>query len=837
MNHKDNKDNNAEMGTVPQNAAIILVATQSDYIAATELGFSAYTFGTAVAKLPKVFTEEIARKKAILYVCYGTDFSGEYHARILEKDAIRIELPLEHQLWRFDPATGKWKHTDGNTYQQAGTDGLTEIPTHSTLCDAIALGHDMHAHIRRTIDMKGPDVVLWGEPGDFAENLPIAHKSMMPFMEKGIFYRIPEQLTDSVGQPIPMIWEAAEKAENITYLLESPRPLQWSEKTDWQKWQSREVKTILALQEALSYIVDGPGKTAMIHLAQAKKPIGLADAAALNEDIESRAYSRKVLLTTGITKTSAPKMTKFFGGESPEDFYEAHRDTIGIRRFVFGKKIFQYDNETREVIMLKHQDADAYVRIGGDYSRFVPTLLKTDGDKMIPIMEIKKRSVSEIERDYGKVFVGEILKVDGLTIEPSNTEAYRRIIEVEHMGMHSKLLNLYEPMSWKPAPGRIDNTLRYLKHIFGGRGTATQNADGSVSEDNYKGDTFSIALDWVTLLITQPAQNIPVVLLVSKDQGTGKTTFGTLMNAIMGNNAISLKLADFMNNFNMIHAFKTLIVIDEALFNLEDKAGMTVLKNITTANNILATPKGIDSQLIPNNKKLIICNNDPNRPMKLDEDDTRYFVIKVPPIPKEELDPRLVSKMMEEIPALLDYLWKRKIFHENKTRMWFETDLIRTEQFWHIVAQTKAGYEKEILNFLKICFLDYKLTVLVTDFTTLMTFLTDQRFTKHKISPDQLKEFLRLHGYGKTEKHAEVRIPINISFPDEDSAPVIEYFRKKETAKPPVGRCYFLLASSFLTEEEMAELAEPFPIYAEKAAAAGKTKSGETSETVEGIPF
>jgi len=43
--------------------------------------------------------------------------------------------------------------------------------------------------------------------------------------------------------------------------------------------------------------------------------------------------------------------------------------------------------------------------------------------------------------------------------------------------------------------GSIENTLSFLKHIFGGHATATE---------NMRGDPFTIALDWLTIFHKDP---------------------------------------------------------------------------------------------------------------------------------------------------------------------------------------------------------------------------------------------------------------------------------------------------------------------------------------------
>lgn len=135
------------IGRIPRNAPFLLVGGESDYIAATAMGIAAYTLGAEVSRIPEAMQEEIVWEEAEMFVCFDTDFTGEYHSRLLQNHgARRIELPLEHQLWRFEEKSGLWKYAiDGQLYPQPGTDGLHTKPEKNDICDAIALGIDLRS--------------------------------------------------------------------------------------------------------------------------------------------------------------------------------------------------------------------------------------------------------------------------------------------------------------------------------------------------------------------------------------------------------------------------------------------------------------------------------------------------------------------------------------------------------------------------------------------------------------------------------------------------------------------------------------------------------------------
>jgi len=57
-------------------------------------------------------------------------------------------------------------------------------------------------------------------------------------------------------------------------------------------------------------------------------------------------------------------------------------------------------------------------------------------------------------------------------------------------------------------------------------------------------------LDYLTILFLKPAEKLPALCLVSKEQKTGKSTFLHWLQKIYGDNAVILGNEDFSSNFN-----------------------------------------------------------------------------------------------------------------------------------------------------------------------------------------------------------------------------------------------------------------------------------------------
>ena len=87
-------------------------------------------------------------------------------------------------------------------------------------------------------------------------------------------------------------------------------------------------------------------------------------------------------------------------------------------------------------------------------------------------------------------------------------------------------------------------------------------------------------MDYMQLLYLQPTQKLPIVLLVSEERNTGKSTFLNFLKAVFENNVTFNTNEDFRSQFNSDWAGKLLIVVDEVLLNRREDSER--LKNLST---------------------------------------------------------------------------------------------------------------------------------------------------------------------------------------------------------------------------------------------------------------
>ncbi len=420
------------------------------------------------------------------------------------------------------------------------------------------------------------------------------------------------------------------------------------------------------------------------------------------------------------------QLRKYLGLTDEQEFYETYKEFIGDREFRFRQRRYEYDKEAKQVKFVRHEDADRFMRIGPDWFKIV-----TKTDKYgIEFDELKVWKISEITRDYKKYpdFLDQVQKYDDFTNEPCWNGNYQRVIK----GCY----NLCWPIRWDRKPGEFPATEKFLKHIFGGDGTLT---------NNITGDTFTIALDWLTIFHQQPKQALPVIVLVSKENETGKSTFMKWLRTVYGsNNAVILSNEEFKMKFNGHYISKTLIQIDEGFLDVDKRAEKERLKKLITSDTAYIEFKGADLKLINYYAKIVMSSNDAERVMKIEEGETRWFVIKVP-MPNVK-DPDLEQKMKDEIPAWLDFLGNRQVFHKRESRLWFNPEYIITDQFKTIVDATKNRLDRIFEDWIAEMFTITGKSELEFSRKFITQQIADGKKSKYAIDDTDIKTYLNSKG-------------------------------------------------------------------------------------------
>lgn len=301
-----------------------------------------------------------------------------------------------------------------------------------------------------------------------------------------------------------------------------------------------------------------------------------------------------------------------------------------------------------------------------EYMRVGTTLYKVVNQPCASGGYEKRRVIwnnSTLRQDYGKNYLATVPKYDGFCTVPDHLN-YRKEID--------GFLNLYEPIEHTPQIGDFPNIRSLVLHIFG--------------------EQYNLGLDYLQLLFLQPLQKLPILLLVSEERNTGKSTFLNFLKAVFGDNVTFNTNEDFRSQFNSDWAGKLLIVVDEVLLNRREDSER--LKNLSTTFNYKVEAKGKDRTEIAFFAKFVLCSNNEYLPVIIDAGETRYWVRKINPLQND--DTNFLQKLKEEIPAFLFFLTQRELSTEKESRMWFNQKLTHTAALQKIIRSNRNRLEIEM---------------------------------------------------------------------------------------------------------------------------------------------
>lgn len=314
---------------------------------------------------------------------------------------------------------------------------------------------------------------------------------------------------------------------------------------------------------------------------------------------------------------------------------------------------------------------DETLRNESPFVRVGTTLYKIVNQPRLNGGYVKKRIVwnnETLRQDYGKDYLANVPKYDGFCTVPDHVN-YRQVID--------NFLNLYEPIGHQPKEGDFSHIQALLHHIFG--------------------EQYELGVDYLQLLYLHPIQKLPILLLVSEERNTGKSTFLNFLKAMFRNNVTFNTNEDFRSQFNSDWAGKLIIVVDEVLLNRREDSER--LKNLSTTLSYKVEAKGKDRDEIAFFAKFVLCSNNKRLPVIIDPGETRYWVRKIHHL--ENDDTHFLQKLIEEIPAFLYFLQHRSLTTQNVSRMWFSPKQTETAALLKIIRCNKSKYEVEAAELIK----------------------------------------------------------------------------------------------------------------------------------------
>lgn len=337
---------------------------------------------------------------------------------------------------------------------------------------------------------------------------------------------------------------------------------------------------------------------------------------------------------------------------------------------------------------------------------------------------------SSIVSDYGKEIGNMVLKVAPKYLAKTNIPSHTDYQESIDNGDGELFYNIYRPLSHTPTEGEWPHIEKLLRHIFQ--------------------EQYEMGLDYLEILYEKPLHPLPVVLLVSEETGTGKSTFCKFLNAIFCENALPLTPEIVESRFNSYWIGKLLGYIEEQADDSNDRKKQNAkVKNIVTAETLPSESKGKDPKLAFNFLKIVICSNDEYTPVKIDPNDTRYWVRKVPALSRKEEGTDILDACKKEIPFFLHFLQDRQMRYERKNRLWFAPEEIHTDAWRTIVRHSQSSLEQELREILLDIMREKQVEMLKYDFTTLVELCDRLKLSvrlKCSITRNDIREIL--HGWG-----------------------------------------------------------------------------------------
>lgn len=456
----------------------------------------------------------------------------------------------------------------------------------------------------------------------------------------------------------------------------------------------------------------------------------------------------------------------------PSGFYTAFESRIDDLEFTFKGARYQFGREGLHLV--KHEDSFRFIRVGCDYIKII-NVPNSKG-----ILEQKRTvwKVGEITRDYVnkgfKDFFDHIEKFDAFCNVPENDpERYQQVI--------SGCYNMYYKLEHVPEAGSWRTIEKYLKHVYG-------EAELQSGFTNYE-----LALDWLTLVYNRPTQLLPIPCLVSKEKATGKSTFLWFLREMFGENATVIGNDEIRDNYNDDYITKLIIGIDEGF--IDKKVIIEKIKSQSTNSKAKLHGKFQSRQDVGFVGKFVLTSNNESNFIAIDDDETRFWVNKVPKFSAEDNDPDLLEKMVEEIPAFLHFLKDREVLHPKKSRHWFDPQLLETEAGRKVKESSKSWLLLELREALRSRFEKYQWDVLFYTFDEVSQMLNRPdasiKFRNSQLR-DELEERLNMKTHMKRFK-----------FPIDPTAPMRSDSCHTEEKR---ARCYGFAIEDYMTDAEILDL-------------------------------
>jgi hypothetical protein len=300
-----------------------------------------------------------------------------------------------------------------------------------------------------------------------------------------------------------------------------------------------------------------------------------------------------------------------------------------------------------------------YVRVGTDYYKII-----TKYDRYgLKRTELKAWKKDEIKQDNSKEYLQKIPLFDDFTIKPDNLN-YQQVV--------NNCFNLYKEFSHVPKEGNTKWSEILLEHIFG--------------------EQIELGYRYLQALYLNPDRMLPILVLVSNERQTGKTTFLNWLNMIFGDNMSNIAPEDLTGSFNHIYATSNIIAVEETL--IEKAITVEKIKALATGKFLTVNQKYVNHYKVPFYGKIILASNNEDKFARIDEEEIRFFIRKVgKPI---HYNHNIEEDLIAEIPAFLYKLTQLPGIDWSKDRSGFTPEEINNANLQIVKKESKSSLYKDL---------------------------------------------------------------------------------------------------------------------------------------------
>ena len=236
--------------------------------------------------------------------------------------------------------------------------------------------------------------------------------------------------------------------------------------------------------------------------------------------------------------------------------------------------------------------------------------------------------------------------------------------------------NLYKPSHFTSEPGDCSKFFEYWKW--------------AINNDDYA-DVF---FQFIAIHFQHPGFKAHWSILIQSAPGLGKDLFSEIMSNALGmsNVVLNCPFDKMTNDHSTLIEGKQIIFVNELILTgqfTESKILSNKLKPYITNSTLLVNPKFKQERIVPNYVNLFLFTND-ERPLHLDKDDRRLFVLKIPRT-KEEIKEKLIEylpylKELKKNPSFFIYAFENykinalDFFHGDAPWTEYKQELIKDSQ-------------------------------------------------------------------------------------------------------------------------------------------------------------